>query len=47
MNKKWKKLWTDAAITVLISTVFAAVLFGSVYLLCGLLSLLYRVLIGG
>ena len=47
MNRKWKKMWTDAFITVFVGTIYAAVVIGSVYLISGLVSLLYRVLIGG
>ena len=47
MNRKWKKLWADALVTVLISLFCAVVGIGLVYIVCGLFSLLYKVLIGG
>ena len=47
MNRKWKKLWADAIATVLISLFYAVVGLGLLYAVCGLISLLYRVLIGG
>jgi len=47
MNRKWKQLWTDIVTTVLISLFCTAVGLGALYIVCGVLSLLYRVLIGG
>lgn len=47
MSRKWKKLWADAIATVLISLFCTAVGLGLLYIVCGLISLLYRVLIGG
>jgi hypothetical protein len=47
MNRKWKKLWIDAIATVLISLFCTVVGLGLVYIVCGLFSLLYKVLIGG
>lgn len=47
MNRKWKKLWADVIATVLISLFCTAIGLGAAYIVCGLLSLLYKVLIGG
>ena len=47
MNRKWRKLWADAIATVLISLFCTAVGLVVIYTVCGVLSLLYRFLIGG
>jgi len=47
MNRKWRRLWADAVATVLISLFCTVIGLGAIYIVCGVLSLLYRVLIGG
>jgi hypothetical protein len=47
MNRKWKKLWTEALTTVLVSLLCGMIGLGIVYSVCSLVALIYYVIIGG